>query len=220
MHQELRGSEPVPITKAEEEKSFETEVSAEDRERNEGTSWENNEQEKTQLQPHLNNEEERMMEKQASCAIQKQMDVDDYCSTKELPPDEWQDSSHDAAIIKHIHLLLYDLACSIIKAGSNTGYTFAGVIPSLFSPSYLPDLPIIPMLPPHFFREFQTGRTTISWKVDKKELAVKALELSVKFMNHGTSSAFQICSVMIPKLARNLNKNRLTDTEKMKALIG
>ena len=139
---------------------------------------------------------------------------------EELQNSEDDAYASDSIIIKDIHLLLFELACSMIKAGRDIVHTFAGVIPILFTPSYLPDLPKIPNLPPGYFREFQTKQTAISWKVDKKDLAVKVLDLCIKCMNHGTSTPFQICSVMLPKLARNISKNRLSDAEKLDALKG
>ena len=126
----------------------------------------------------------------------------------------------DSVHLKDIHTLLFELACSMIKAGNDIIHTFAGIIPSLFSPSYLPDLPDIPSLSQHCFQEFQTRKATIPWKVDKKELALKTLELCLKCVNHGSSSPFQICSVMIPKVANNISKNRLSDSEKVDALKG
>ena len=126
----------------------------------------------------------------------------------------------DSSIITDIHLLLFELACSMTKAGSSIVHTFAGIIPSLFSPSHLPDLPSISYLSADYFKEFQPRKSTIPWKVDKKELAVKALELCIKCTDHRTSSPFQICSVMLPKVASNISKNHLSDTEKLDALTG
>ena len=126
----------------------------------------------------------------------------------------------DSSIISDIHLLLFELACSMTKAGSNIVHTFAGIIPSLCSPSHLPDLPSISYLSADYFREFQPRKSTIPWKVDKKELAIKALELCIKCTDHRTSSPFQICSVMLPKIASNISKNQLSDAEKLDALKG
>ena len=117
-----------------------------------------------------------------------------------------------------ILLLMYEIACCTIKNGENTSYTFASIIPSLFNPSYLPDIP--GSLPASYFREFQTRKSHISWKINKTELAVKTLSLCVKCMEFGSSSTFQLCSVMIPKLARNLDRTELTDPEKLNALLG
>ena len=139
---------------------------------------------------------------------------------KEFQNSEDDARASDSIIMRDIHLLLFELACSMIKAGRDIVHTFAGIIPTLFSPSYLPDLPQIPNLSPGYFQEFQTKQTVISWKVDKKDLAVKVLDLCIKCMNHGTSTPFQICSVMLPKIARNISKNRLSEAEKLDALKG
>lgn len=130
------------------------------------------------------------------------------------PPENETDEDETEKIVH----LMYELACCTIKNGENTSYTFASIIPGLFNPSYLPDIP--GSLPAGYFREFQTRKSHISWKINKTELAFKTLSLCVKCMKFGSSSTFQICSVMIPKLARNLDRTELTDAEKLNALLG
>ncbi|XP_065061836.1 uncharacterized protein LOC135688772 isoform X1 [Rhopilema esculentum] len=133
---------------------------------------------------------------------------------------EFQDEidSKDDSVIKEINFLMYELACLITKKGENICYTFASVIPALCNPSYLPSVPDTLIMHADLFRDFESGKTHISWKVDKKILALAALKLCVKCMKYGSSSAFQICSVMIPKLVKNLNRTLLTDEEKHDAL--
>ena len=135
---------------------------------------------------------------------------------------EFQDEidSKDESMIKQINFLMYELACLTMKKGENICYTFAIVIPALCNPSYLPSVPDTLIMHADLFCEFEMGKTHISWKVDKKILALAALKLCVKCMKHGSSSAFQICSVMIPKLVKNLNRTLLKDEEKHDALKG
>ena len=125
-----------------------------------------------------------------------------------------EDPNEQAKIL----LLLYRLACSMVKIGDNICFTYASVLPKVFEPTYLPDLPTD--LPVSLFSGFVQKKSSVPWKVDKKILAARLLTLCVDSVNSETSSAFQICAIMVPKLVANLQRHDSTDEEKLSSLLG
>ncbi len=114
--------------------------------------------------------------------------------------------------------LMYKLACAIVKNGEAISYTFASVLPKLFQPTYLQKIP--ESLPKEYFKEFKSNPSHIPWRVSKNYLARKVLKLCATCMEYRSSTSFQICSVMIPKLVKNLDRTELTDSQKLAALFG
>lgn len=57
------------------------------------------------------------------------------------------------------------------------------------------------------------------WRVDKKKLAICLLSLSSLSLENEMSTPFEICAIVMPKLARNLDTKNFTDEEKLSLSI-
>lgn len=118
--------------------------------------------------------------------------------------------------------LLLKLACLQIKNGENPNYTFASVLPKLFHPTNSPRIP--EHLPEKYFPVIKRlPSSVLSWKVDKSAFSVDVLKLCILCYEKrklGTNIAFQVCSVLIPKLVKNLDRTGLTETLKFQILRG
>ncbi|XP_066932590.1 uncharacterized protein [Clytia hemisphaerica] len=146
-----------------------------------------------------------------SSSITHESSADTLNSTREM----YSDSKDYLTLLK----LLVNLACIMIKRGENINYCFASILPKLF---YRSDFPVIPAhLPLKYFPRSVTRSTTLPWKVPKHMLALDTLRLCVLCYDRqlgGSNMVFQICSVMIPKLIRNLDRTGLKDDVKFSIL--
>lgn len=142
---------------------------------------------------------------------------------EQFPKDSDEDDFREVELVENLFRptlmkLLLELACSMIKTGENINYTYVSVLPRLF---YRTDFPLVPQdLPLAYFPSCVNKISTLPWRVSKEKLAVKVLQLCIECLAGSICTPFQICGVMIPKLAKNLDMTGLNDTVKMDILCG
>lgn len=140
---------------------------------------------------------------------------------EQFPKDSDEDDFREVELVENLFRptlmkLLLELACSMIKTGENINYTYVSVLPRLF---YRTDFPLVPQdLPLAYFPSCVNKISTLPWRVSKERLAVKVLQLCIECLAGSICTPFQICGVMIPKLAKNLDMTGLNDTVKMDIL--
>ena len=116
--------------------------------------------------------------------------------------------------------LLYQLlitAIEMIKLGENIDYTFANIFPNLFYQTKFPDITAVRNL--SYLPSFCTKKSILQWKVNKNEFALRALKFTNDCLSINSVQPFQICGLVIPKVAKNIDVLVLPENVKMKVLL-
>lgn len=116
--------------------------------------------------------------------------------------------------------LLYQLlvtAVEMIKLGENIDYTFANIFPNLFYQTEFPDITAIRNI--SYLPSFCTKKSVLQWKVNKNEFALRALKFTNDCLSINSVQPFQICGVVIPKVAKNIDMLVMPENVKIKVLL-
>ena len=116
--------------------------------------------------------------------------------------------------------LLYQLlitAVEMIKLGENIDYTFANIFPNLFYQTEFPDITTVRNL--SYLPRFCTKKSVLQWKVNKNEFALRALKFTNDCLSINSVQPFQICGVVIPKVAKNIDMLLMPENVKMNLLL-
>ena len=116
--------------------------------------------------------------------------------------------------------LLYQLlvtAVEMIKLGENIDYTFAKIFPNLFYQTEFPDITAIRNI--SYLPSFCTKKSVLQWKVNKNEFALRALKFTNDCLSINSVQPFQICGVVIPKVAKNIDLLVMPENVKIKVLL-
>ena len=71
-----------------------------------------------------------------------------------------------------------------------------------------------------FFGEEPPPRdSAILWRVDKKLLAIHLFSLSTLSLENEMATPFQLCGIVVPKIAKNLDSLNFSDKEKLDVTI-
>ncbi|XP_064383534.1 uncharacterized protein LOC135332129 isoform X2 [Halichondria panicea] len=138
-------------------------------------------------------------------------------SDQPLATEAERDTDKTARI--QVLLRLIKLACMMVRRGDNISFLYASVLPKLFEqpPSHEVIVDFNSKKLTKFFGEEPPPPSSyITWRVDRKKLAIQLLDLTILSLHNDVTTPFQLCGIVAPKLIKNVDRlMSLSDEEKL-----